>query len=75
LGGNHVLVCERFTYWGRSGPALPDELQFLAVGRGHRSNFSIDQIDTVARWFADLPGGVLDAPTQWKTGDQSWRET
>lgn len=75
LGGNHVLVCERFTYWGRSGPALPDELQFLAVGRGHRSNFSTDQIDTVARWFADLPGGVLDAPTQWKTGDQSWRET
>lgn len=75
LSGDHVLVCERFTYWGRSGPALPDELHFLAVGRGHRSNFSGDQIDTVARWFAGLPGGVLGAPTQWKTGDQSWRET
>lgn len=75
LSGNHVLVCERFTYWGRSGPALPEELQFLAVGRGHRSNFSADQIDTVARWFADLPGGVLGAPAQWKAGDQSWRET
>lgn len=75
LSGNHVLVCERFTYWGRSGPALPEELQFLAVGRGHRSNFNVDQVDTVARWFADLPGGVLGAPTQWKAGDQSWRET
>lgn len=75
LSGNHILVSERFTYWGRSGPALPAELQFLAVGRGHRSNFSADQIDTVARWFADLPGGVLGAPTQWKAGDQSWRET
>jgi|GEM_PF-976408 len=75
LSGNHVLVCERFTYWGRSGPALPEGLQFLAVGRGHRSNFSADQIGTVARWFADLPGGVLGAPAQWKAGDQSWRET
>lgn len=75
LSGNHVLVCERFTYWGRSGPVLPEELQFLAVGRGHRSNFGAEQIDTVARWFAGLPGGVLGAPAQWKAGDQSWRET
>lgn len=75
LSGNHILVCERFTYWGRSGPALPEELQFLAVGRGHRSNFTSEQIGTVARWFANLPGGVLGAPAQWKSGDQSWRET
>lgn len=75
LGGNHVLVCDRFTYWGRSGPALPDELQFLAVGRGHRSNFASNQVDAVARWFAGLPGGVLGPPARWKAGDQSWRET
>ena len=75
LSGNHVLVCERFTYWGRSGPALPEELEFLAVGRGHRSNFTSDQVSVVARWFADLPGGVLGAPAQWKAGDQSWRES
>lgn len=75
LSGNHVLVCERFTYWGRSGPALPEELQFLAVGRGHRSNFTSDQVSVAARWFADLPGGVLGAPAQWKAGDQSWRES
>lgn len=72
LGGNHVLIGERFTYWGRSGPTLPEELEFLAVGRGHRSNFTHDQVSTVARWFADLPGGVLGAPAQWKTGDTSW---
>lgn len=75
LSGTYVLVCERFTYWGRSGPVLPEELQFLAVGRGHRCNLTVDQIDTVARWFADLPGGILGAPAQWKTGDQSWRQT
>lgn len=75
LSGDHVLVSERFTYWGRSGPALPEQLLFLAVGRGHRCHFTPEQIDTVARWFADLPGGVLGAPAQWKAGDQSWSQT
>lgn len=74
LGGHRVLVGERFTYWGRSGPMLPEQLEFLAVGRGHRSNFTHDQVSTVARWFADLPGGVLGAPAQWKPGDTSWRQ-
>jgi len=74
LSVNRVLVAKRFTYWGRSGPALPEQLLFLAVGRGHRCNFTHDQIDAVARWFTDLPGGVLGAPAQWKAGDQSWCE-
>jgi hypothetical protein len=74
LSANRVLVGDRFTYWGRSGPALPEQLLFLAVGRGHRCNFTYDQIDAVARWFTDLPGGVLGAPAQWKAGDQSWCE-
>jgi hypothetical protein len=75
LGGRNVLVGERFTYWGGSGPSLPEELAFLAVGRGHRSRFSDEEVDTVARWFADLPGGVLGAPTRWKARDESWRES
>lgn len=74
LGGNHVLTGERFTYWGRSGPALPEEIEFLAVGRGHRCNFTDDQVSTVVRWFEDLPGGVQGAPAEWKAGDQSWRQ-
>ncbi len=75
LGGEHVLVCERFTHWGRSGPTLPEGLAFLSVGRGHRSNFTRDQVDVVTGWFAGLPGGVLGPPAQWKAGDQSWRES
>jgi len=75
LSANRVLVGERFTYWGRSGPAVPEQLRFLAVGRGHRCKFSRDQIDAVARWFADLPGGVLGPPARWKAGDQSWSQT
>lgn len=75
LGVNRVLTGERFTYWGRSGPALPEEIEFLAVGRGHRCSFTDDQVSTVVRWFADLPGGVQGAPAEWKAGDQSWRQS
>lgn len=75
LKGQHVLVCERFTYWGGAGPRLPDELRFLVVGRGYRANLTTGQVDTVARWFANLPGGVLGPPDEWRVGDQSWRET
>lgn len=75
LSANRVLIGDRFTYWGRSGPTLPERLSFLSVGRGHRCNFTHDQVDAAARWFADLPGGVLGAPAQWKPGDESWRQS
>lgn len=74
LGGHRVLVCEGFTYWGGSGPGLPEELAFLTIGRSHRSRFLSEQVDMVARWFSSLPGGVLAAPAQWKSGDESWRQ-
>ncbi|GAA2042659.1 hypothetical protein GCM10009839_51890 [Catenulispora yoronensis] len=75
LGGNNVLIGERFTYWGRSGPALPGQIEFLAVGRGHRCNFANDQVSAVVRWFEDLPGGVQGAPAEWMAGDHSWRQS
>ncbi|MBM0123451.1 hypothetical protein IMY96_01740 [Pimelobacter simplex] len=74
LGGQQVLVCDRFAYWGGTGPSLPEEVGFLAVGRGHRSRFSDDQIAAVARWFSNQPQGVLGPPTRWKVGDESWRQ-
>lgn len=74
LGGQRILICERFTYWGGSGPALPEELEFLTIGRSHRSRFSEEQVETVARYFSTLPSGVLGAPKQWKSGDESWSQ-
>lgn len=74
LAGDHVLVGETYTYWGGQGPDLPEELSFLAVGRGHRSTFSAEQVTAVASWFTTLPGGVLGAPDRWKAGDASWRQ-
>ena len=75
LGGRCILVCERFTYWGGSGPELPEELAFLTIGRSHRSRFSDAQVRTVKDWFSSLPAGVLGAPAQWKHGDESWRQS
>lgn len=75
LGGQHILVCETFTYWGGSGPELPEDLGFLRTGRGHRCRFSEEKVETVARWFETLPRGVLGAPRQWKRDDDSWRQS
>ena len=69
-----MLVSERFTYWGGSAPSLPEDLAFLAIGIGHRVNFTAEQVDSVASWFPTLPGGVLGAPSKWKSGDESWRQ-
>jgi hypothetical protein len=69
-----VLVADRYTYWGSRGPALPEDLGFLAVGRGHRCRFSEEQVDRVAVWFETLPRGVHGAPAMWPESDESWRE-
>ncbi|MEO5663517.1 MAG: hypothetical protein ABIR39_09545 [Nocardioides sp.] len=73
-GVDRVLVSERFSYWGGSGPRLPEQLSFLQIGIGHRVNFSPEQIAEVGGWFADQPGGVLGAPAMWKKNDDSWRQ-
>lgn len=75
LGGQRVLICERFAYWGGSGPSLPEELEGLAVGRGHRCRFPASQVEAVNRWFGSVEPGVHGAPTQWKSGDESWHQS
>lgn len=72
---NNVLVSEHFVYWGGSGPMLPAELGFLRVGRAHRCRFTAEQVEAVGRWFSSVPHGMLGAPSNWKAGDESWRES
>ena len=73
-GVDRILVSERFTYWGGSGPRLPEHLSFLQIGIGHRVNFSAEQVAEVGGWFAEQPYGVLGAPAMWKKNDESWRQ-
>lgn len=70
LGGDHVLVADAFTYCGKDGPAMPRKLRFLGVGRGHRCRFEPEQVEMVARWFAEkLPRGKLGRPALWASDD------
>ena len=74
LGGEHVLVGERFAYFGKDGPPLPSELTFLRTGRGHRCKFTEEQVRAVADWFERLPQGVLGRPARWPSADSSWMD-
>ena len=74
LGGRHVLVGRDFVYFGRSGPPLPQEIEFLRVRRAHRCRFTAEQVAAVVRWFEGLSSrGVHGQPHQWDEGDTSWR--
>jgi hypothetical protein len=72
---NNVLVSEQFAYWGGSGPLLPAQLVFLRIGIGYRCRFTADQVEAVESWFETESRGLLGAPTNWKSGDESWRES
>ena len=75
LEGEHALVAERFSYFGLGGPALPRELAFLKVGRGHRCRFTPEQVATVTAWFDRLPHGLHGHPSIWQPTDDTWRES
>jgi hypothetical protein len=75
LDGYNVLVGDHFVYFGVEAPALPGELAFLRVGRGHRCRFTEDQIATVCAWFDALPRGVLGRPRMWSPTDESWMQS
>lgn len=74
LGGQHVLVSRDFVYFGRSGPPLPREIEFLRVRRAHRCRFTAEQVAAVQRWFEGITRrGVQGRPHQWDEGDASWQ--
>ena len=59
---NAVLVGRDF---GGEGPELEDELSFLFVTRGHRCQFTPDQIAAAGSYFDQLPRGRKGEPTRW----------
>jgi putative DNA base modification enzyme with NMAD domain len=73
LGGNNVLISETFAYYGSKGLTLPPELEWLIVGRGHRSRFS----DEVKNQFLEFVGhsgsGIHAPPRHWPEDDKSWK--
>jgi hypothetical protein len=65
LDTDRVLIAHRFCYFGAQRIPLPKEIEFLRVGRGHRSRFTRQQVATTAAWFVELPQGRHGVPSGW----------
>jgi hypothetical protein len=74
LGGVNVLVAKNFHYFGASGPELPLHLEELKVGRAHKNRFSQETIKDFLAFISSHPQGVSASPTNWPSGDISWRQ-
>lgn len=74
IGGENVLVADRFGYFGQDGPPLPAALTYLKIGRGHRNDFSADQVANVVRWLEGVPQGICGRPKLWPARDDTWRQ-
>lgn len=73
-GSNPVLIGGRFCYFGANAERLPPNLGFLIAGRGHRCNFTPEQVATALTWFEGLPTGVRGRPSLWPEDDLSWEQ-
>lgn len=72
LRGKKVLVGGRYWYFGKESLDLPPQFEFLEVGRGHRTQFSEDQIKAIVGFLDQVPVGVHGAPRGWPDDDGSW---
>jgi hypothetical protein len=64
----NVLIGHEFTYWGRAGIKLPDELKCFAInGPGHKCNFTEEQVQAFLAWLSTHPErGYRGEPAHWQ---------
>ena len=75
LSGEKVLVATEFVYFGAEGPSVEaNELGFLAIGRGHRCQFTPEERQTFLDWISSQPRYVRNRPARWPRGDETWRD-
>ncbi len=70
----NVLVGKIFHYFGGSGPELPEHLNKLKVGLGHKCKFSEKTISDFLEFICSHPRGIVAPPTKWPPGDYSWQQ-
>jgi hypothetical protein len=54
LNGKSVLVSRHFVYFGKSMPSIPDHLDVVKRGPGHRCNFEPDVIGRFSKWANEM---------------------
>ncbi len=62
LYGRNVLTTRIFYYFGENGQAVPGELDFLQVGRGHKNNFSRQEVLNFLRYIEKSEPGIYGQP-------------
>lgn len=67
LSGKYVLAGTEYFYYGNSGETLPHSLDYLLVGRGHRSQFTQPEIFRALRHIDTLLPGVQGKPRDLDT--------
>lgn len=60
-----VVVGREFVYFGKDGPALPGELDFMHVTRGHRCKFTATEVARATAFFDAHSRGLLGSPAAW----------
>jgi len=74
LSGRWALVSDRFAYFGEEAPDLPEPLDFMRVGRGHRCRLTPEQVAKAVSFIESLPVGKHGRPRRWAVSDDSWRK-
>ena len=64
-GVNRVLLSDRFSYFGATGPAIPPRLDIVKRGPGHRCRFSEVLRNQAANWLCSLDPGFHGQPGGW----------
>ena len=68
---DRVLLGKNYTYWGGSGPEIPQEFRNyngidICAKRNHKCRFPEDLINDFLAWFRSLgANGYLSAPLDW----------
>lgn len=64
---NRVLVANDFTYWGGTGPTIPERFRGFVAGRNHKSNFTPQSIEDFLAWARSFDeSGCLGTPLKWE---------
>jgi len=76
LGGEYVLLSDKFVYFGSAPIALPFELRELVVGRAHRCHFSPEVLSAFSHFVEGYrteieAGTVVAMPHMWSESERS----
>ena len=75
LGGERVLVGQRFCYFGEDGIPFPPDVSFRLPARFNRVNFTDVEKVALREFLEDLPQGIQGKPRNWPKDDGSWRKS